>query len=478
MTTPPLPCYLAGVPTVTSRTLQVPDRFTGAPAFSVCIGTVNDFDTAISAAHTAVRPMMGLPMHARAAALQRVSWMLEENADRFARTIVIEAGKPIRDARSEVARAVETFAVAAAECGRTCGEFLRLDSSVRGGPFRAISQRVPVGPVALITPFNFPLNLVAHKVAPAIAAGCPWVLKPSDKAPVSALMLGELLRECALPAGSWSILPSTVQDAGALVADERLKLLSFTGSAEVGWDLKSRCGKKKIVLELGGNAAAVVCRDSDPSYAVQRLMIGIYSNSGQSCISVQRVLVHRELYETVRDGLVAASRVLPCGDPRLDATIVGPLIDESAAQRLENWIRSAASAGARVLCGGNRRGSMLEPTLLEHVPDACDLSSLEAFGPVAVLEPFDDFDAALDRVNTGRFGLQCGIFTRDLGQSLKAWDRTHVGAVVINEVPTFRTEAMPYGGIKESGLGREGIRASIDEYTEPRLLVINQDGLI
>lgn len=474
----PLPFLLAGSPVASTRVLTVPDRFSGAPAFGVCMADASDFDRAIAAAAGAAGATAAMPLHARASALRALASEINTRADHFTRVLVIEAGKPLRDARAEVSRAAETFSAAADACSDAAGEFLRLDSSPRAPAFRAVSQRVPIGPLGFITPFNFPLNLVAHKVAPAIAAGCPWVLKPSDKAPVSALMLGEAIVQCGLPAGSWSILPATVEHARAIVTDERIKLLSFTGSAAVGWTLKSECGRKKIVLELGGDAACVVDSDADLPFAVSRLVVGMFSNSGQSCISVQRVLAHRAIYAELRSRLTEAVRSVTFGDPSNEQTIVGPLITQADARRVECWISSAVTSGANLLCGGIRDGSMVAPTLLENLPPTCELAREEAFGPVAAIEPFDSFDQAISKVNASRFGLQCGVFTRDIGKALQAWNRMEVGAVVINDVPTFRTEAMPYGGVKDSGLGREGIRSAIAEFTEPRLMVINQTGLL
>lgn len=472
-----LPMFLSGQPVTTARTLGVPDRFTGVSAYSVCLAGAAELDRAIGDAAGASGAMGSMPIHARSGVLRRVSSAIEERSEEFALTLVTEAGKPRRDAEAEVARAAETFRVASEECARGGGgEYLRLDASPRAERCRAVTRRVPVGPLGFITPFNFPLNLVAHKVAPAIAAGCPWVLKPSEKAPVSALLLGRILAEQGLPRGSWSILPAMVEDARALVSDDRIRLLSFTGSAPVGWALKQSCGRKKISLELGGDGTAIVEPDADLGGAVARLLVGMFSNSGQSCISVQRVLAHRSVYHELKGALVAGVSGLASGDPSDPGTVVGPLITPEAAERVERWVRSAVSAGATLLCGGERSGSVVAPTLLENVAEGSELRCDEVFGPVAYLEAYEDFEEALARVNAGRFGLQCGVFTRDLGRALRAWEALEVGAVVVNDVPTFRTESMPYGGVKESGLGREGVRWAIEEFTEPRLLVINLGG--
>jgi acyl-CoA reductase-like NAD-dependent aldehyde dehydrogenase len=336
-----------------------------------------------------------------------------------------------------------------------------------------MSKRVPVGACAFITPFNFPLNLVAHKVAPALAAGCPFVLKPAAKTPVGALIIGEVLAETDLPKGAFSILPCSNDDAGLLVEDERIALLSFTGGL-VGWDLKARAGRKKVMLELGGNAACIV--DAEPGQpldaVVERLVFGAYYQSGQSCISVQRIHAHKSIYQKLTKKLAAAVGKLKMGDPKNEKVFIGPMIDEDAARRVADWIDAACKGGAKVLAGGRRKGNMLPATLLENVPRDADLYRKEAFGPVACIEPFDDFDDALARVNDSDFGLQAGVFTADLAHAMRAWDRLEVGGVIVGDVPSFRVDNMPYGGVKQSGLGREGVRYAIEDMTEQRLLVI------
>jgi acyl-CoA reductase-like NAD-dependent aldehyde dehydrogenase len=333
-------------------------------------------------------------------------------------------------------------------------------------------KRVPIGPCSFISPFNFPLNLAAHKIAPALAVGCPFVLKPASLTPVGALLIGEILAETALPKGAFSILPCRRDGADLFTVDDRLKLLSFTGSPEVGWDLKARAGKKKVILELGGNAAALVDEDADIDDAVARIVFGAFYQSGQSCIGVQRVLVHDRVYDALRDRLVQATRALAMGDPKDENTFIGPMISEAEAARLDGWIQSAVRSGARLLCGGGRRGPMLEATLLEDVPAGENVACKEAFGPVAVLSRFHDFDAALAAINDSVFGLQAGIFTRDLYKMQRAWDDLDVGGVLIGDVPSWRVDHMPYGGVKDSGLGREGVRFAMEDMTEIRLLAI------
>jgi acyl-CoA reductase-like NAD-dependent aldehyde dehydrogenase len=395
-----------------------------------------------------------------------------DRAEELAYALCVEAGKPIRDSRAEVARLIDTFRLAAAAAIDLGGEVLNLEISARSRGYRGMYRRVPVGPCSFISPFNFPLNLAAHKIAPAIAAGCPFVLKPASRTPIGALLIGEALAETNLPPGAFSILPCHRDGADLFTTDERFKLLSFTGSPSVGWDLKARAGKKKVVLELGGNAACIVDEDADLADAVERLVVGAFYQSGQSCISVQRILVHERVYDELRERLVAATKRLKMGDPKQDDTFIGPIISEDEARRLESWINDAVKAGARLLCGGRRQGVMLEPTLLEGVPADQPLGADEAFGPVAILAPFSDFDAALAEANNSRYGLQAGLFTRDVYKIQRAWDRLEVGGVIVGDVPSWRVDNMPYGGVKDSGFGREGLRWAIEDMTEIRLLVV------
>ena len=370
-----------------------------------------------------------------------------------------------------MARLIDTFRIAAEESVRITGEVLPLDISPRARNYTGMWKRVPIGPCSFISPFNFPLNLAAHKIAPALAAGCPFVLKPASLTPVGALLIGEVLAETGLPPGAFSILPARRDGADLFTTDERLKLLSFTGSPEVGWALKARAGRKKVVLELGGNAAVIVDADWDLDDAVARITFGAFYQSGQSCISVQRILVHESVYGAFRARLVAAASALEMGDPLDEATFLGPMISEKEAERLDTWIRSAVRRGAKLLCGGKRSGAMLEATLLEDVPRDADLCAKEAFGPVAILARFRDFDDALREVNDSAFGLQAGVFTRDFYRAQRAWDELEVGGVVIGDVPSWRVDHMPYGGVKQSGLGREGVRFAIEDMTEIRMLV-------
>lgn len=466
------PYYLANKPQSPNTDLEVTDKYTGEVATRVALADPAAIDQAIAATVEASEPMRKLPPYERQAVLQHCVDRFTERFDELAMSLCIEAGKPIKDSRGEVSRLIDTFRVAAEESVRIEGDVLNLEISERAKGYRGMTQQVPVGPCSFISPFNFPLNLAAHKIAPAIAAGCPFVLKPASRTPIGAIIIGEILAETDLPPGAFSILPCRRDGADLFTVDDRLKLLSFTGSPGVGWDLKAKAGKKKVVLELGGNAACVVDQDVDLEDAVQRLVVGAFYQSGQSCIGVQRILIHESIYDELKERLVAASSKLIAGDPKNDDTFIGPMIAESEAERLKNWIDAAVDAGGKVLCGGKRDGAMLEATLLEDVPRDMKICTEEAFGPVAVLSRFSDFDQALVDVNDSDFGLQAGIFTRDVYKMLRAWDELEVGGVVIGDVPSWRVDNMPYGGVKDSGLGREGIRYAIEDMTEERLLVI------
>ncbi len=431
-------------------------------------------DAALRLGSEARGALAGLPAWRRRDALLHVARRLGEEREAEARTLAQEAGKALKDARAEVERAIDTFTLAAGEATRIGGEFLPLDGSARGEGLEAWVRRFPIGLASFITPFNFPLNLVAHKVAPALAAGCPFALKPASSTPLSALRIGDFLAETDLPRGSFSVLPTGHREASLLVEDPRPSFLSFTGSADVGWELRRRAGTKRVTLELGGNAACIVDADADVEFAAQRLAAGAYSQAGQSCISVQRILVHRSRLDALRDALVARTAALVVGDPLDETTDIGPLIDEGEARRVEQWIAEAVEAGARLLVGGERRGAFLTPALLENVPERASLECREVFGPVATLAAFDDFEAALERVNASPFGLQAGIFTGRLEHALAAFERLEVGGVVVGDVPTTRADAMPYGGVKASGLGREGVRFAIEELTERRTLLLRR----
>jgi acyl-CoA reductase-like NAD-dependent aldehyde dehydrogenase len=470
---PTYSCSIAGQPVDTGATTDVIDKWTGDVFARVARAGADELERAIASAHAAERDAARLPAHTRAAVCRHVARRLGERREEFARALVREVGKPIGDSRGEVARAIDTFTIASEEATRIRGEHLPLDVTGRApAGCQGIVKRVPVGTCALITPFNFPLNLAAHKVAPAIAAGCPFVLKPSEKTPLTSLMLAELIAETDWPREAWSVVTCDSDAAAPLVEDDRLKLLSFTGSATVGWALKAKAGKKKVILELGGDAGCIIDETAELDHAVERVAFGGFYQSGQSCISVQRVLVHRTHEIDFSERLAGALHHLIGGDPFDDQTFLAPLIDEAAAERVERWVDEAIRDGAHLLCGGTRDGSHYAPTVLTDVPDRCTIAREEVFGPVVLLESFDDFDAALERVNASRFGIQAGVFTNDMRHAMRAWNELAVGAVVINDVPSFRIDAMPYGGVKDSGLHREGPRHAIEDMTEPRLLVL------
>ena len=473
MLKPTYPLYVANVAESPNADLEVRDKYSGEVATRVAMADAATVERAIAAAVEAAPAMAALPAYRRQAILEHCVARFRERAGELAEALCVEAGKPIKDARGEVTRLIDTFRIAAEEATRIEGQTVDLEISERGRGYRGIWKRVPIGPCSFITPFNFPLNLVAHKVAPAIAAGCPFVLKPAGKTPVGALIIAEVLAETDLPKGAFSVFACDNDVATPLVEDDRIKLLSFTGGL-IGWDFKARAGRKKVTLELGGNAACIVDADQGGrlDHVVERLAFGAYYQSGQSCISVQRILAHADVYDALKEKLVAKIAGFVSGDPKDEKTFIGPMIDEDAARRLEGWIGSARLAGAKVLAGGGRKANMLEATLLEDVPRDCELQRQEAFGPVALMERFEDFDAALATINDSDFGLQAGVFTDSLAHAMHAWDRLEVGGVVVGDVPSFRMDNMPYGGVKDSGFGREGVKYAIEDMSEVRLLVI------
>ena len=468
------PLIVGGKSEFTGKLTDVTDKYTGAVASRVSTADPAILDRAIALAAKSAKELRKVPPYERRAVLMHCVKRFEERKEELAMSLCIEAGKPIKDARGEVGRLIDTFQIAADEAVRMGGEVMNLELSPRGKGYRGMTQLVPVGPCALISPFNFPLNLVAHKVAPAIATGCPFVLKPATRTPLGALIIGEVLMETSLPKDSYSILPCPRDGADQLVTDERLQLLSFTGSPKVGWDLKARAGKKKVVLELGGNAACVVDEDqsADLEAIVERLIFGGFYQSGQSCISVQRIFAHEKVYDALKERLVAKVSALVMGDPKSDDTFLGPMISEKEAERLEGWTKQAVKAGGKLLCGGKRDGAVMSGTVLENVPKDEAICAQEAFGPVVVLAKYTEFDDVLARVNDSHYGLQAGLFVSDYKKVLRAWDELEVGGVVVGDVPSFRADNMPYGGVKDSGIGREGVRSGMAEMTETRLLVL------
>lgn len=469
------PLYLNNKAAQPNADLAVTDKFTGEVAFRTALATPDVIEEAIAGAVRAAEPMAKLASYERQGVLDHCVSRFRERFDELAHALCVEAGKPIRDAEGEVTRLIDTFRIAAEEATRNYGEVQPLDISPRAKGYMGIWKRVPIGPCSFISPFNFPLNLAAHKIAPAIAVGCPFVMKPASMTPLGALIMGEVLAECdVLPEGAFSILPAHRDGADMFTEDERFKLLSFTGSPGVGWALKAKAGKKKVVLELGGNAAAIVDKDADLDHAIERIVFGAFYQSGQSCIGVQRIIAHESIYEEFRDRLVAKTKTLIVGNPHDRETFIGPMISVKEATRLKGWIDAAIDAGATLLTGGKLDGAMLEATLLESVPKVCAANTEEAFGPLANLSRFSDWPEALEQVNDSKFGLQAGIFTRDIHQVLEAWDRLEVGGVVVNDVPSYRVDNMPYGGVKDSGLGREGVRFAMEDMTEIRNLVLRR----
>src|ERR1700738_1386218 len=453
--------------------VEIRAPYDGAMIASVFQGRREHAEAAIAAAVKAFGTTRRLPAFERQRVLRRVSENIAERKQEFARTMAQEAGKPIKAARTEVERAIFTFNVAAEESTRIYGEYLPLDWQEFTAGRWGIVRRFPLGPIAGITPFNFPLNLVAHTLAPAIARGCSMVLKPAPQTPFTAMLLAEAVQQAGWPDGGLSVLPLSNEDAGLLVSDERIKLISFTGSAPVGWQIKKNAGKKKVVLELGGNAGVIVHSDTDLAYAADRCVAGGFAYAGQTCISVQRILVERSAFAKFTDLLLEGVKKLKTGDPLDDATDLGPLIRESDAVRASDWIQEAVRGGARLLCGGNRKGSLFEPTVLTGTKPNMKVNCQEIFAPVVTVEPYNDFVSALKQLNNSPYGLQAGLFTRDAKLIFQAYDELEVGGLIAGDVPTFRIDHMPYGGVKDSGLGREGLREAIKEMTEPKLLVMN-----
>lgn len=453
-----------------------------SPFDDTAVGRVARADPAAASAATLAAVHALETVGRRASSRERAGWLegvrdrVQARTDEIARTMVREMGKPIKFARLELERCLHTLRDGAEEARRLRGEYLPLDVVEASEGYWGVVRRVPVGAVLAIVPFNFPSNLLAHKLAPGLAAGCPMVIKPSPRAPLTALEMARAVDEAGVPEGMVSVLPCSDEVAGKMVEDERFGLLSFTGSARVGWMLKSRAGKKRVHLELGNDSAVVVHDDCpDPEWTARRCAAGGFGAAGQSCISVQRIFVHERLFDDFVARLANAATDLVQGDPMDDRTDVGPLVDREAADRVMEWIDEAVSGGARVVCGGRRHGAMVAPTVLTEVPDDARVQREEVFGPVVTVRPYDDFADALAAVNSTPLGLQAGIFTRDIGRIRRAWDDLAVGGVVVNDYPTFRVDNMPYGGVGDSGLGREGVRYALDDYTERRLLVVNGD---
>ena len=464
--------YLNGNWPTHGREVVITSPFDHSIVAVVCEANSDDVETAIQSAVAALAITRKMTSHQRASILRKIAEGICHRREEFARTICREAGKPIKVARLEVDRGIYTFEVAAEEASRIYGEYIPLDTLEATAGRWGLTRRFPIGPVFAITPFNFPLNLVAHKVAPAIAAGCPLILKPAPQTPVTALMLAEVIHEAGLPQGALAVMPLSNQDASLLVTDDRIKLLTFTGSAAVGWALKAKAGKKHVTLELGGNAAVIVHSDADLAYAAQRCVVGGFAYGGQTCISVQRILVERSVCDKFTKLLLDGVHKLKSGDPMHDDTDIPPLIRESDAVRATSWIDEAVQAGAKLLTGGKHNGAFVEPTVLTNTTPEMRVNCAEIFAPVVTLEPYDDFREAVRQVNNSPYGLQAGVLTNDARLIQLAFEELEVGGVIVGDVPSFRVDQMPYGGIKESGQGREGIRYSIEDMTERKLMVM------
>lgn len=455
-------------------TFEVSSPYDGSLVATVATPTEADVETAVAAAGDAFDVTRKLPVHARADALMHISRRLAERGEEIAEVIAREGGKPLRWAKVEAARAVSTFRWAAEECRREGGQLMRLDTEASLGTRIGMIRRFPLGPVLAITPFNFPVNLVAHKLAPALAVGAPIVVKPATKTPLGALLLGELFCETDLPEGMLSVLPIGGSEAGDLAKDDRFAKISFTGSSQVGWDLKQAAPKKAVTLELGGNAGVIVHSDADLDRSAQRIAFGGYYQAGQSCIAVQRVLVHEDVADEFASKLTSEVEKLKTGDPMDRETDVGPIIDHDALERISEWVDEAVQSGAQVLVGGKREDPFYMPTVLTNTTDQMKVRCEEIFGPVVTLGTYSDFEDALAEVNSSRYGLQAGVFTKDVDRIMLAHRELQVGGLIQNDVSSFRADQMPYGGTKDSGSGREGLRSAMDEMTEPRILVLSE----
>ncbi len=472
-TLPEFPYFVGSRRTSTGEALEVRACFDDHPVARTFRPTPEAVEDALTATAAAAGRCAALPTYERARILRAMAEAVDSRREDFVRMLALEAGKPVKAGRVEVERCVFNLTNASEEAKRIGAEYFPLDLFPAASGRWALVRRFPLGTILAITPFNFPLNLVAHKVAPAIAAGNSVVQKPATKTPICSLMLAECAYEAGLPDDALSVLPCSGSRAGELARDERFALLTFTGSAAVGWGLKASARRQRVTLELGGNAGVIVCPDADLEDAARRCAAGGFSYAGQSCISVQRILVARSVFDSFSRHLVDAVGRLLVGDPLLDETDVGPLITLDDAKRVEAWIEEARRDGARILTGGQRDGALVSPTVLSGTKAPMKVNCEEVFGPVVTVEPYDSLDQAFARVNDSRYGLQAGIFTRDLPAAFKAFELLEVGGVVVNDVPTFRADHMPYGGTKDSGLGREGARYAIEEMTERKVLVLN-----
>lgn len=458
----------------TGDAIEVRSPYDGSVVAISHLGGPKEVEASIAAMVEAFQTTRKIPSWQRAEVLEKISAGIAERHEEFARTIALEAGKPLKAARAEASRASFTFKVAAEESKRIYGEIVPLDWMPGTEGRLALIQRVPLGPVVGISPFNYPLNLVAHKVAPSLAAGNPIIIRPASQTPVSSLKLAELALEAGWPAEGIAVVPTSVADAAPFVEDDRIKKLTFTGSPAVGWMLKSKAGRKRVTLELGGNAGSIIHSDADVPHAADRMITGAFSYAGQSCISVQRVYAHADIYESLVDDFLPRVEALKVGDPLDEETDVGPMIDRGAAERIESWVKEAVAGGAKLLAGGQRDGNLFQPTVLTEVQETMKVCAQEVFAPLVGLYPYTDFQQAIKAVDNSDFGLQAGLFTNDWRLVQDAFDGLEVGGLMVNEVSAFRVDHMPYGGVKDSGFGREGLRYAIEEMTEMKLLTFNR----
>jgi acyl-CoA reductase-like NAD-dependent aldehyde dehydrogenase len=466
-------CFISNKWTETKDRLPVLSPWSGEVVGEVSLAGAGEWEAAIQAALQAAVTLRRMSSQERREVLLTLVAGVKAGQAELAQLIVAEGGKPITYARAEVSRGVMTLSLAAEEAARLGGEVLPLDLTRASAGRWGITRRFPVGPVLGITPFNFPFNLVAHKVGPALAAGNPIIIKPSSACPLTALKLAEVWDQAGLPAGGFQVLPSSTGLAEAAAADDRLRALSFTGSAAVGWDLKGKAGRKRVILELGGNAACIIDAGADLDWAARRAAIGAFAHAGQVCIAVQRLLVHRDIYEPFKAiFLKTIEAEIVAGDPGREETVIGPMIDEKAAARVREWVREAENGGAKLVGGNPGAGNLMPAMVLTGVTREMKLWNQEVFGPVAVLAPFDDFAQALALANDSDYGLQAGVFTPNLAHMWQAFETLEVGGVIINDAPVFRLDHMPYGGTKASGLGREGVRYAMEELTDLRLLAL------
>ncbi len=465
--------FIGGRWVETDEIAAVVNPYDGEVVGEVCLAGEAELESAVASADKAFQLTRKLPAYKRASILESIASQIRARREEIARTMTLESGKPIQFTIGEVDRAVMTFAISAEEAKRIPGEVVPLDLAAGAEGRWGVVRRYPAGPIASITPFNFPLNLVAHKIGPALAAGNTVVHKSPPQTPITSALLAEIIMKSGAPEGAVNVVACSNEVAERLVSDPRLKILSFTGSPRVGWYLKSKAPKKKVILELGGNAAVIVERDAKLDVVAKRLAAGAFANAGQVCISVQRIYVHKDVHDKFRDLFASETKSVKAGDPMEPDTVVGPMINAKEADRAFNWIMQAKERGAIITTGGRRDRNLIEPTVLEKVPPDSELYCEEAFAPVAILESYSEFDEAIRKVNDTRFGLQAGIFTNDARKIFKAFEEVQVGGVIINDYPTFRIDNMPYGGIKDSGFGREGVRYAIEEMTEPKLLALN-----